>query len=177
MVDKTGMPIVAEGNPRKIADPFDYGSGHINPDKAADPGLIYDINPQDFEEFNCTSNGFVVCETPQLPVYHLNLPSISVPDLETKVTVSRVVTNVGSTRSTYTAIIEPPQGVQMRVHPSKLVFDKHNKKQKFTVTLTSLRKVQGVYSFGSLTWKDATHAVRIPIAVRPVIQDFFADVA
>ncbi|CAA7403550.1 unnamed protein product [Spirodela intermedia] len=177
VVDKDGVPIVAEGTPRKLADPFDYGSGHINPEKAADPGLIYDINPKDFNEFKCSLGSLLVCETPQLPVYDLNLPSISIPDLKTKVTVSRTVTNVGPADSTYVAIVEPPPGVQMEVRPSKLVFDERTKTQKFTVTLTSVRMIQGVYTFGSLTWKDDTHTVRIPIAVRNVIKDFYADVA
>ncbi|CAA6675302.1 unnamed protein product [Spirodela intermedia] len=165
------------GHTRKLADPFDYGSGHINPEKAADPGLIYDINPKDFNEFKCSLGSLLVCETPQLPVYDLNLPSISIPDLKTKVTVSRTVTNVGPADSTYVAIVEPPPGVQMEVRPSKLVFDERTKTQKFTVTLTSVRMIQGVYTFGSLTWKDDTHTVRIPIAVRNVIKDFYADVA
>ncbi|CAA7403556.1 unnamed protein product [Spirodela intermedia] len=177
VVDKDGVPIVAEGIPRKLADHFDYGSGHINPEKAADPGLIYDINPKDFNQFNCTFNLLVVCQTPQLPVYHLNLPSISIPDLKTKVTVSRTVTNVGSVGSTYIAIVEPPPGVEMEVRPSKLVFDEGTKRQNFTVTLTSVRRIQGVYTLGSLTWKDETHTVRIRIGVRTVIKDFYADVA
>ncbi|CAA6666757.1 unnamed protein product [Spirodela intermedia] len=176
VVDKDGVPIVAAGIPRKLADHFDSGSGHINPEKAADPGLIYDINPKDFNQFNCTFNLLVVCQTPQLPVYHLNLPSISIPDLKTKVTVSRTVTNVGSVGSTYIAIVEPPPGVEMEVRPSKLVFDERTKRQNFTVTLTSVRRIQGVYTFGSLTWKDETHTVRIPIAVRTVIKDFYGDV-
>ncbi|CAA6666754.1 unnamed protein product [Spirodela intermedia] len=146
--------------PPKLADPFDYGSGHVNPDKAADPGLIYDINPKDFDKFKCPFGPFMACEA-QIPVYHLNLPSISIPNLKTKVTVSRTVTNVGS----------------MEVRPSKLVFDERTKRQIFTVTLTSVRRIQGVYTFGSLTWKDVTHTVRIPIAVRTVINDLYADVA
>ncbi|CAA6675304.1 unnamed protein product [Spirodela intermedia] len=163
VVDKDGVPVVAEGTPDygKLADPFDYGSGHINPDKAANPGLIYDINPKDFNGFKCSFSSLLVCETPQLPVYDLNLPSISIPDLKTKVTVSRTVINVSPAGTTYIAIVEPPPGVQM---------------EKFTVTLTSVRKIQRMYTFGTLTWKDDTHTVRSPIAVRTVIKDFYADV-
>ncbi|XP_020406758.1 subtilisin-like protease SBT3.10 isoform X2 [Zea mays] len=49
--DERGMPILAQGLPRKIADPFDYGAGHINPNRAADHGLIYDIDPNDYNMF------------------------------------------------------------------------------------------------------------------------------
>ena len=180
VVDNAHHPLTADGYPRKLADPFDFGGGHINPDKAADPGLVYDIKPHDFDEFNCSfiAPGLSAsCGNTRIPVYHLNLPSISIPDLKTKVTVSRTVTNVGSAGSTYVAIVEPPPGVRMEVRPSKLVFDKPNESKTFTVTLTSLVKTQGSFIFGSLTWKDKTHVVRIPVAVRPVILDFYADVA
>ena len=180
VVDNAHQPITADGYPRKLADPFDFGSGHINPDKAADPGLVYDIQSKDFDEFNCSfvdSGTGPNCGNTRIPVYHLNLPSISIPDLKTKVTVSRTVTNVGSAGSTYDAIVEPPPGARMEVRPSKLVFNKPNESKTFTVTLTSLVKTQGSFSFGCLTWKDKTHVVRIPVAVRPVILDFYADVA
>ncbi|CAO2166681.1 unnamed protein product [Urochloa humidicola] len=112
------MPIQAEGLPRKIADPFDYGGGHINPNRAADPGLIYDNHPNDYNYFSCVIKKSVSCNATSVPGYLLNLPSISVPDLRYPVTVSRTVTNVGEVDAVYHVAIESPAGVKMEVEPS-----------------------------------------------------------
>ncbi|RWW55189.1 hypothetical protein BHE74_00038192 [Ensete ventricosum] len=175
------MPIQAEGNPRKIADPFDFGGGQIDPDRAADPGLVYDIDPKEYYKFfNCTTGRFEICAEVLEPVYYLNLPSISIPDLKTTAAVWRTVTNVGEeVDAVYKASIEPPPGVQMAVEPPTLVFNATAKVRSFKVTFVATHKVQGDYMFGSLTWLDGggAHAVRMPIAVRVVIRDFYADVA
>ncbi|MQM22368.1 hypothetical protein Taro_055419 [Colocasia esculenta] len=176
-VDKYGLPILAEGVPRKYVDPFDYGGGNINPENAADPGLIYDINPKHYEEFKCMWIENSACRAAVLqPLYHLNLPSISIPYLKTSVTVSRSVTNVGASDSTYKVIVEPPPGINMEVVPSTLEFSAKTRVQTFKIKFTSVRRMQGVYTFGSLTWADGVHKVRIPIAVRAVIQELYANV-
>ncbi|KAJ3679824.1 hypothetical protein LUZ60_016102 [Juncus effusus] len=179
VVDKFGVPIKAESTPRKIADPFDYGGGHIDPTKAADPGLVYDINPNDYTKFfNCTLGPSDECDSSIGQLYQLNLPSVAVPDLKDKVSVWRTVTNVGPTNSTYKAFMQAPPGVNVFVEPSLISFDASKKVETFKVTFAAARKVQGDYTFGSLTWSDGSyHSVRIPIAVRTIIQDFYADSA
>ena len=93
--DGFGLPIEANGVPQKIADPFDYGGGHVDPNRAADPGLIYDINPKEY--FNFYRCNFVQSTPCDFNVNDMNLPSISIPGLnEGAVMVSRTVTNVGS---------------------------------------------------------------------------------
>ncbi|XBI14494.1 hypothetical protein VPH35_057072 [Triticum aestivum] len=103
VTDERDMPILAEGVLRKMADPFDYGGGNINPDGAADPGLVYDIDPRDYNRFfGCTivRRTNVSCDATALPAYHLNLPSIAVPELRRPITVWRTVTNVGEFHQT-----------------------------------------------------------------------------
>ncbi|XP_062207126.1 subtilisin-like protease SBT3.5 [Phragmites australis] len=178
VTDGRDMPIMAQGLPRKVADPFDYGGGHINPNRAADPGLVYDIDPSDYNKFfGCTFKKFVSCNATTLPGYHLNLPSISIPDLRQPITVSRTVTNVGEVDAAYHATFQSPLGVKMDVQPSILVFNASNKVMTFQVTLSPLWRLQGDYTFGSLTWLNGQKTVRIPIAARITIHDFYADVA
>lgn len=179
VTDERGMPILAQGLPRKIADPFDYGAGHINPNRAADPGLIYDIEPNDYNKFfRCSFRKPIQrCNATTLPGYHLNLPSISIPDLRRPIIVSRTVTNVGEADAVYHAAIESPAGVKIDVEPSVLVFNATNKVATFQVNLSPLWRLQGDYTFGSLTWYNGPKTVRIPIAVRMTVYDFYADVA
>ena len=35
------------------ANPFDFGAGHIVPNKANDPGLIYDVTDDEYDAFAC----------------------------------------------------------------------------------------------------------------------------
>lgn len=171
----------ANGNREKIADPFDYGAGFVNPTKAADPGLIYDISASDYLKFfNCAgglgANGS--CTAPKGSTYDLNLPSIAIHGLRTYVTVVRTVTNVGQPNAVYKAFFQPPPGVKMAVEPAMLVFTNARKVQSFKVTFMATRRIQGGYTFGSLTWHDGgVHWVRIPIAVRVAIEEFYSDVS
>jgi len=112
-----------------------------------------------------------------LPGYHLNLPSISIPDLRQPITVSRTVTNVGEADAVYHAAIESPAGVKIDIEPSVLAFNATNKVNTFQVKLSPLWRLQGDYTFGSLTWYSGQKTVRIPIAVRMTIYDSYADVA
>ncbi|CAL4947023.1 unnamed protein product [Urochloa decumbens] len=176
--DEHGTPILAEALPRKVADPFDYGGGNINPNGAADPGLIYDIDPREYNKFfECQIKKYEICNITTKPAYHLNLPSISIPELRHPIKVERTVTNVGKVDAVYRSDIQSPLGVKIRVEPATLVFNATNKVHTFKASIKPLWKVQGDYTFGSLTWYNEQHTVRIPIAVRITIQDFYADVA
>ncbi|KAI4983228.1 hypothetical protein ZWY2020_023720 [Hordeum vulgare] len=75
-------------------------------------------------------------------------------------------------------MIKAPTGVAVCVEPSVITFtqgDLQGRHATFKVTFTAKRRVQGGYTFGSLTWLDGNaHSVRIPIATRIVIQDMMA---
>ncbi|XP_050260294.1 subtilisin-like protease SBT3.9 isoform X2 [Quercus robur] len=184
--DEYGQCIVAEGAPHKKADPFDYGGGHVDPNKAIAPGLIYDMGFSDYYHFLCAmgynnsaissiTKARIHCRKSANFLANLNLPSITIPELKKKLTVSRTVTNVGPVNSVYTALVQAPAGTDVIVEPSSLFFNSTIRKLKFKVTFHSQLRVQGRYSFGNLLWKDGFHVVRIPLIVRTVIQDFYAE--
>lgn len=176
VTDRFGMPIQVEGVPRKLADPFDFGGGQMDPVRAVDPGLVYDVDAKEYNKLlNCTLGLLEGCES---YTRNLNLPSIAVvPNLKEKVIVRRTVTNVGPSEATYRAIVEAPAGVVVSVEPSVIRFTRGGSRSAtFTVTFTTKQRVQGGYTFGGLTRSDGnTHSLRIPVAIRAVIQDFVAD--
>ena len=49
-----GTYINAEGQNRKIADPFDIGGGQVNPNKAVDPCLIFNVTTEDYIHYTCS---------------------------------------------------------------------------------------------------------------------------
>ncbi|KAI5321406.1 hypothetical protein L3X38_030477 [Prunus dulcis] len=157
------------------ATPFAYGAGHVQPNRAMDPGLVYDLTTDDYLNFLC-SRGYnatllkVFSNEPNTcpKAYSLadfNYPSITVPDLHDKpVTVTRRVKNVGSP-GTYVVHIKEPAGVSVSVKPGSLQFKTIGEEKKFKVVLKP--KVQGTqdYVFGELNWSDGKHNVRSPIVV------------
>ncbi|CAH8345416.1 unnamed protein product [Eruca vesicaria subsp. sativa] len=176
---KSGEPILAEGSNNKIADPFDYGGGLVNPEKASDPGLVYDMEIKDYISYMCSA-GYndtsisrvlgkkTICPSPEASILDINLPSITIPNLDQEVTLTRTVTNVGPNYSVYKAVIEPPLGISLSVYPSTLVFGS-GEVHSFVVTVKTSHKVNTGYFFGSLTWTDGVHDVRIPVSVQTTI--------
>ncbi|KAF8050751.1 hypothetical protein N665_1891s0001 [Sinapis alba] len=183
--DPFGEQIDAEGSSRKLADPFDYGGGLVNPEKAVKPGLVYDLGLEDYVLYMC-SVGYndssisqlvgksTTCSNPRPSVLDLNLPSITVPDLKEEVTLTRTVTNVGPLNSVYKVKVEPPLGVQVTVMPKKLVFNTKTKKLSYHVRVSSRHKINTGFYFGSLTWSDSVHNVIIPLSVRTqILQNYY----
>ncbi|GAA0140051.1 serine protease [Lithospermum erythrorhizon] len=96
------------------ANLFALGAGHVNPLQANDPGLIYDIHPDEYIPYLCGLNysdqqvGAVVgckvnCSLLQwITEAQLNYPSFSVKlDRGSSKGYTRIVTNVGAPKSIY----------------------------------------------------------------------------
>ncbi|KAK9267253.1 hypothetical protein L1049_009675 [Liquidambar formosana] len=161
-----------------VANPFNYGAGHIWPNRAMDPGLVYDLSINDYLNFLCTIgynatqlSRFVdepyTCPSNPADLTDFNYPSITVPNLSGKVTVTRTLKNVGSP-SIYTVDTDAPSGIRVKVEPERLKFDKVNQEKMFKVTLEAKEEdEEGDYVFGRLTWSDGQHHVRSPIVVKP----------
>ncbi|KAL2226884.1 UNVERIFIED_CONTAM: Subtilisin-like protease SBT3.6 [Sesamum indicum] len=151
--------------------------GLVNPNAARTPGLVYDIGTQDYVNYLCAM-GYSETDINQLTgrpksckkssnsVLDLNLPSITVPNLKGSVTIRKTVTNVGDENSKYEAVVVPPLGTVVKVNPKHLQFSPEVREMSFKVKITTLHNITTEYYFGSLTWSDGKHEVKIPISVR-----------
>ena len=168
--DNTGGPITNDSG--TVATALDYGSGHVNPNAATDPGLTYDSEFADWVRFLCgvgqlSPTGSSCSTYGRIDPSDLNTPNVSIGALAGSQTVTRTVTNVADKAADYTATVQAPAGVTTTVTPSRLKLAP-GAKGTFRVTFTRTTAAFDKYAFGSLTWADGTHQVRSQLAVRPV---------
>ncbi|KAG8385371.1 hypothetical protein BUALT_Bualt03G0036100 [Buddleja alternifolia] len=162
----------ASGEP---ADPFQFGSGHFRPTKAADPGLVYDASYTDYLLYLCSGgaqnlDSSFKCPKNSPSPANLNYPSLAIPQLNGTATVKRTVTNVGSSKSIYFVSVKPPAGISVKVSPPILYFNRVGQKKSFTITVKANDEItdsieKNKYEFGWYTWSDGVHNVRSPMAV------------
>ncbi|KAG5235948.1 conserved oligomeric Golgi complex [Salix suchowensis] len=173
--DNNGDPILDSPNTR--ATPFAYGAGHVQPNRAADPGLVYDLTANDFLNYLC-SRGYTAKDLKlftdkpyncpeSFSLTDFNYPSISVVNLNDTITITRRVKNVGSPGKYYIHVGEPT-GVLVSVEPDNLEFKKLGEEKTFKLTFKLAPKWKlSSDVFGILTWSDGKHFVRSPLVVRP----------
>ncbi|CAI9285467.1 unnamed protein product [Lactuca saligna] len=177
ILDRGQKPILSEQHSESEtlifvpATPFDYGSGHVNPRAALDPGLVFDAGYQDYLGFLCTTPGINYhellnythhpCNYTLGHPYNLNSPSITISHLVRTQTVTRIVTNVNE-KETYTITTRMGPAIAIDSSPRSMTIGP-GASRRFTVTLT-VRSVTREYSFGEVMLKgNRGHKVRVPV--------------
>ncbi|KAM0937433.1 putative tripeptidyl-peptidase II [Dioscorea sansibarensis] len=172
------------------ATPFDYGSGHVDPVRALDPGLVYDLGAEDYLDFLCAlgytpeeiatvakRKGFKCDGKRTYAVTALNYPSFAVAfetatwsdgggggvGTTSTITHVRTLTNVGPA-GTYKVKMSSDKGVKAKVEPEVLVFKKKGQRMSYKVSFTAGSQPSGSTGFGRLEWTDGKHVVASPIA-------------
>ncbi|EYU29557.1 hypothetical protein MIMGU_mgv1a0023062mg, partial [Erythranthe guttata] len=175
--NRAGNPI--ENDKMQPAELFAIGSGHVNPTRANDPGLVYDISPDDYIPYLCGMNftdkevSVVVqrnvdcSDVNSIIDSQLNYPSFSIILGSTPQSYTRTVTNVGKANASFDVEIVSPDGVIVRVEPERLWFWELGQKLSYNVTFTrsaanGATKKNGE---GFIKWNSADHSVRSPISV------------
>jgi len=153
---------------------FRQGAGHVRPNSAGDPGLVFNSGWNDWLAFICSTQpqgldatcnalwGAGYSKDPS----NFNIASIAIGDLAGVQTVTRKVTNVGAAE-TYTASYTGLAGITVAL-PGSISVAKGETKS-FSVTFTTAGATLNSYVGGQFTLTgDKGHIVRIPVVVRPV---------
>ncbi|XP_058108987.1 subtilisin-like protease SBT1.8 [Magnolia sinica] len=174
-IDNVKLPIRdAAGG---ASTPFAHGAGHVNPQKALSPGLIYDITTEDYVAFLCKElkyvdmqnvvrNTNITCNRTLSDVGDLNYPSFSVlfGNKRRVVKYSREVTNVGPAQSSYNITIGGPASFVITVRPTRLSFSKVGQKLRYEVTFVLKKARKWNEAFGWITLSNEQYHVRSPVA-------------
>ncbi|KAG8377594.1 hypothetical protein BUALT_Bualt08G0049300 [Buddleja alternifolia] len=188
VLDNTNNPIKDIGSNNQPATPLAMGAGHINPNKALDPGLIYDASTKDYINLLCALNYTMNqiqaitrstsynCSNASLD---LNYPSFiayfNSNDTNSNSTTikefQRTVTNIGDGNSVYTAKLSVLKGLKVSVSPIKLEFNKKYEKKSYKLRIEGPRLMKDSLVYGSLTWIESggKHSVRSPIVATSLI--------
>ncbi|CAH8280203.1 unnamed protein product [Arabidopsis lyrata] len=178
----TAWPMNASG-PGFVSTEFAYGSGHVDPIAAINPGLVYELTKADHITFLCGlnyksdhlriisgDNSTCTKKLSKTLPRNLNYPTMSAKVSGTEqfnITFQRTVTNVGMKNSTYKAkvVTSPDSKLRIKVLPRVLSMKSINEKQSFVVTVSgdSIGTKQPLSA--NLIWFDGTHNVRSPIVV------------
>ncbi|XP_031378323.1 subtilisin-like protease SBT1.8 [Punica granatum] len=170
---------ITDGKDSSVADPWTLGSGHVDPQEALSPGLVYNLTRDDYMAFICGLNytieqvqlvvrdPSVNCSRKFSNLGELNYPSFSVIMNENRTVIdyAREVTNVGAPGSTYQVAIATPRSVAVNVQPMTLAFGPVGDKKRYTVTFAA-NSTNGTdidKTYGFITWYNREHRVRTPM--------------
>ncbi|XP_047156637.1 subtilisin-like protease SBT3 [Vigna umbellata] len=176
--DNNKEPIKDIGDGDKPASPLVMGAGHVNPNKALDPGLVYDAGAQDYVNLLCAMNltqqhiktitrsSSYNCSKPSLDLNYPSFIALFSENGSSKQSMGtweffRTVTNVGEGQTIYTARVTPIKGFNVSITPSKLVFKEKNQKLNYKLRIEGPKRE----GFGYVTWTDVKHVVRSPIVI------------
>jgi len=181
-LDNTLAPVKDAAFPSEPASGLAMGAGLVEPNKAMDPGLVYDAGPVDYVGMLCAA-GYTqqqITAITRSSAYtclnssgDLNYPSfIVVVDSNGTNAVKefgRTVTNVGDDSPvTYNATVQSPVGVRISVEPQLLVFKEKNEKLGYKVRVEVGSKSEvGKSLDGAIIWADdkGKYKVRSPLVV------------
>ena len=173
---RSALVTTARQNIRKedgdtAADPFDFGGGHIVPNEAVHPGLVFDAGTNDFDAFLCGLDAArkdvdcagLVADGYSMDASDLNQPSIALDDLVSSRTIRRRVTNVGPPGQ-FTATAQAPTTIDVDISPPFLSLGT-GESADVDITFSTTGSTFDAWQFGSLTWMGAESVVRLPFAI------------
>lgn len=140
-----------------VSGPAAEGSGQVDAASVLDPGVVFDVTPEEYFAF---LHG-------RRPASTLNVPSIALGDLTGTARVVRRVTNVSGSVETFSARTTGLDGVDVTVRPQVLQLGP-GETGRFAVRFRSRAGAPlGEATRGHIVWTGLRHQARMPVVVRP----------
>jgi hypothetical protein len=166
----TANTLVKLSNGTTDTNRWGYGAGHLHPNGAIVPSLVYDVGAADYGRFLCGVGltppaGMGGCGTlGATKAWDLNLSSLTAAGVVVSRTLTRTVTNVGASTAQFVSSTSLP-GWDVVVTPSTLTLAP-GAQGTFTTKLTRTTATLGAWTFGSLAWSDGTRTVTSPLSAQ-----------
>jgi hypothetical protein len=164
-------PKVMTEDGARPAGPLDVGSGRIDPNAAATPGLVVDTPVVDYVRYLKAQAPEAVSDPSITPLSaaDLNLPSVAFSRFAGGSSTVRTLTSVDRRQQAWTVSVEAPGGLIGRVEPGR--FDiAPGATQALTLSLTLAGAPLDAYTSGAVVLTNITddRTVRLPVSVKPV---------
>ncbi|HUR12989.1 MAG TPA: S8 family serine peptidase [Mycobacteriales bacterium] len=151
------------------ADPFAQGAGFVQPNKAVDPGLVFDATATEWRRYLVGLGVHFAAPfdtlTP-LDGSQLNQASVAIGALAGRETVTRTVTNVSGSSETYTVTSAVP-GMDITASPSTFTVAP-GASQAVDLEVVRDDAPLGEWAKGNVTFTSSSHVVRVPLVAKPV---------
>jgi hypothetical protein len=160
--DTAGVPSAPE-------TPRGFGAGRIDPNRAADPGLVLSETPERFRDYVSAQEPTRDPTLPTPDASDLNLPSIAFDPLVGPRSTQRTFTSVDAQPGTWTASFEGLAGVTATASPPQFPIEPgQSQAVRFTFTPSTQR---GGYADGAAVLTNAAdgRTVRLPVVLRPEV--------
>ncbi|HKY75920.1 MAG TPA: S8 family serine peptidase, partial [Acidimicrobiia bacterium] len=159
----------ANGVPSVPATPLEIGAGRIDPNRAADPGLVLSETTSRFEAFLLTQVPTRDPAQPTVDASDLNRPSIAFDPLIGTRSTERTFTSVDSQPADWQASFTGLAGIEAAVEPPRFSIDPgQSQTLRFTFAPTGLPTGEQYFDGAVvLTNEQDGRTVRLPIVLRP----------
>ena len=166
----TANPDVLKEDGVTPATPLDAGAGEIDPNRAADPGLVLDVSTDEYLGYLSGQDPtlFVGEPPPPIAASDLNLPAIANSKVAGTFTTTRTFTAVTQTAQRWDVRVQGLPGFTASVPSPRSFTLKPGAEQTVRFTFRRTTAPLEEWAFGAVILQSGDTTVRLPVSLRPI---------